>query len=194
MEGPLSPDKNPLFSNPVTIPVSYWERLKADYYQFNFFGFDGVARKEDKKIFIDNFPIRLSFQIYLVILTYLYVKESKNILLGKDWVLARELKGGIHFFDRSHPIDVKRILDYYHNDLVAIKRKALKYKGNELNLGDFGYDFMVFPEIKIRYIFYEGDEDFPSYISVIFQKGIEDYLPLDVIWAITNIIGDLFCL
>ncbi len=194
MEGPLSPDKNPLFSHPDSIPGSYWDRLKQDSYQFSFFGFNGFARKADKQILVENFPVRMSFQIYLVILSYLYAKENSPIILQKDWVLARELKGGIHFFDRSHPIDIKRILDHFNRDLNAIKRRALLFKGRELDMGDFGYEFQIFPEIKIRYIFYEGDEDFPPYITVIFQKGLEDYLPLDVVWALTNVVGDLFCL
>lgn len=35
----LSPDDNPLFSNPDNIPKVYWDRLKQDDYETEFLGF-----------------------------------------------------------------------------------------------------------------------------------------------------------
>lgn len=189
MEGPLKPDKNPLFSDPKTIPVSYWERLKEDFYSILFLGFKTEIDKTKRLITIKDFPLNPNFQIYLAILSYLHIKDERKIILTDRWVLPKELKGGIHFFDRSHPIDVSNILKSHKNNLKNIKDACLRYKGKILNIGDFAYEFEVFPEILIRYIFYEGDEDFSPAITVNFQKGLEDYFPLDVVWAITNILG-----
>ncbi len=186
-QGPLSPDSNPLFSNPSNIPKDYWEVLKKDIYNLSFLGFPTEVRKIERIIKISNFPFRLSFQIYLIILKYLAIKDEGSILLTDKWVLAKELKGGIHFFDRSHPLRVKEIFEFYKN-IEEIKKASSKFKGAYVSLGDFAYDFFVFPEIKVRYIFYEGDDEFLPNVTVNFQKGLEDYFNLDVIWAIVNVI------
>lgn len=187
MEGPLNPDNNPLFSDPSTIPVDYWNILKRDSYSINFLGFQADVSKKDRIIKIPSFPYKPNFQIYLIILKYLSIIDERTISLSDRWVLAKELKGGIHFFDKSHPLNVKEIFEK-GKKIENIRKSCLSFAGIELSLGDFSYEFFIFPEVRIRYIFYEGDEDFPPEVTVNFQKGIEDYFNLDVVWAMVNVI------
>lgn len=188
MTGPLNPDLNPLFSKPINIPSEYWERLKLPLYELSFLGFATTIFKEKKIIDIKGFPFNPNFQTYLIILSYLYIKDRNNIFLPDMWVLPKELKGGLHFFDKSHPLNVMEIFVTSGNSISKIRDACKGLAGTEINFGDFGYDFLLFPEIKVRYIFYEGDEDFPSQITVNFQKNIEHYFHLDVIWAMVNVI------
>ncbi len=184
-KGPLEPDKNPLFSAPENIPEIYWLRLKEDYYEITFLGKACKVIKEQKKIEIEKFPFSPNFQVYLVILAYL---NSEKVALKDEWVLARELKGGIHFFDRSHPLTVDKLLEKVKEKRMMIKAfKTLK--GRELDFGDFSYEVFVFPDVHLRYIYFEGDDEFPSELTVNFQKGIENILPLDVIWAMVNVVN-----
>jgi len=183
--GPLEPDKNPLFSKPESIPEVYWERLTQDSYDVTFLGFQGKVLTKLKKIEIPDLPIAESFQLYLVILSYL---SAKKINLGNDWVLAKELKGGIHFFDRSHPLTVRSVLNKVDSKDSLMKAFS-NLKGFQIDYGDFSYQIEVFPEIHLRYIFFEGDDEFDSELTVNFQKGIEEMLSLDVIWAMVNVIN-----
>ncbi|GAB4432477.1 MAG: hypothetical protein OHK0040_02520 [bacterium] len=184
-EGPLDPNKNPLFSDPETIPERYWQSLKEDSYRIDFLGFRCDVLTNQRRIEVEGFPVRLDFQTYLVILHYL---NSKKTDLGDEWVLARELKGGIHFFDRSHPLTVKNVLVRI-NGIAKLKEAFSKLKGREVNFGDYAYELEVFQGIHLRYIYYEGDEEFKPELTVNFQKGIENILPLDVIWAMVNVVN-----
>lgn len=186
-EGPLEPDKNPLFSNPENIPLVYWLSLEKDYYELDFMGFSCKVFVREKKIEIKNFPIKPNFQTYLVILTYL---KAKKINLSQEWVLARELKGGMHFFYRSHPLTVTRILEKI-KDVKTLKKIFTKLKGQFLSFGDLSYQIELFPDVFLRYIFYEGDDEFSPMVTVNFQKGIENIFPLDVIWAMVNVVNDV---
>ncbi|MCX7990650.1 MAG: DUF3786 domain-containing protein [Proteobacteria bacterium] len=187
MEGPLNPDNNPLFSNPANIPKDYWQRLKYDFYKIIFLGYETEVFRSERLIKIPSFPYRLNFQIYLIILKYLSVIDEREIYLTNNWVLAKDLEGGLHFFDKSHPLNVREIFERYGN-IDDIKKACQIFSGVPIFLGDFAYDFFVFPEVKIRYIFYEGDEDFSPQITVNFQKGLDGYFNLDVIWAMVNVI------
>lgn len=115
------------------------------------------------------------------------------MFLSDNWKLARELKGGIHFFDRSHPLQVSEILDVSQNDFEKIMLVCKRFAGRQIEVGDFGYEFLIFPEIKIRYIFYESDEDFSSAITVNFQEMLDRYFPLDVVWAMVNVVTKAIC-
>lgn len=183
--GPLEPDKNPLFSRPDSIPDIYWEGLEEESYKISFLGFDGMVYPEGRKIVINNLPIKDSFQLYLVILSYL---RAKKITLGNDWVLAKELKGGIHFFDRSHPLTVSAVVDKI-KDKKQLAKAFDKLKGFHLSYGDCSYQLEVFPKVYLRYIFFEGDDEFQSELTVNFQKGIENMFSLDVIWAMVNVVN-----
>lgn len=186
-EGPLMPDENPIFSNPETIPNVYWQSLKDDCYYVNFLGFRCIVIINKKVINIENFPIKPNFQTYLVLLNYL---NAQKVSLGSEWVLAKELKGGIHFFDRSHPLVVKDVLENVRSKENLLKAFKM-LKGRELDFGDAAYELEVFPEVRLRYIYFEGDDEFPSELTINFQKGIENMLPLDVIWAMVNVINKI---
>lgn len=185
MEGPLDPNKNPLFSDPETIPERYWQGLSESRYEIDFLGYRCNVFTYQRKIEVQGFPARLDFQTYLVILHYL---NSKKTDLGDEWVLARELKGGIHFFDRSHPLTMKNVLERV-GSIIELKNAFSKLKGREVKFGDYAYVLEVFEGVYLRYIYYEGDEEFEPELTVNFQKGIGNMLPLDVIWAMVNVVN-----
>lgn len=186
-EGPLAPEKNPLFSRPDTIPSQYWQALTQKHYEVSFLGFYCKVFVEKRIIEIKDYPIAPDFQTYLVILSYL---NAKKVPLGREWVLAKALKGGLHFFDRSHPLTVGEVLKRVKSKDDLLKAFS-RLKGKVIPFGDLGYEFEVFEDIFLRYIYYEGDDEFPAELTVNFQKGIEDMLALDVIWAMVNVVNNL---
>lgn len=192
--GPLNPNENPLFSKPETIPVEYWGRLEKVYrteiINFNFMSRPAKVDLKNRKI-IFTFPIEHTFQLYLVILTYLFQKTQKNLSGKIIWVLPNELKGGIHFFKDSHPIDTSKIIQKYENNIELLKNSLIKVSARTVNIGDLGFVINVFDDIFLRYILWIGDEDFPTKLTINVQKELEDFFPLDVVWAMINVVNQI---
>ena len=40
-----------------------------------------------------------------------------------------------------------------------------------LNLGDAGYELEIFEELYVRFIFWEGDEEFPASSQILFSSN-----------------------
>jgi hypothetical protein len=44
----------------------------------------------------------------------------------------------------------------------------------------------VFPKVPLAYILWEGDEEFPPKVAVLFDSTIQFHLPLDMIWCMVS--------
>jgi hypothetical protein len=193
-KGPLNPDDNPLFSKPQTIPIEYWDRLKqiysVDKINFTFLSKPAFVDLKSRKIHF-SFSVKETFQLYLVVLTYVYEKKQKGISEKIEWVLPNELKGGIHFFRDSHPIDTEKIIIKYRDNYNLLEERFKKIGALPVSIGDKGFIVPVFDEIFLRYILWEGDEELPSVLTINVQRGLEDFFNLDVIWAMINVVNQI---
>jgi hypothetical protein len=192
-KGPLNPDINSLYASHETIPSHYWDRLKEVYVEeiikFNFLSHPAFLDLNKKKIKI-NWQIDHTYQLYLVILYYLYQRRITLPPEGVIWVLPNELRGGMHFFKDSHPINTDYVIKCFR-ERFTIERIMREIGGKQINLGDFGFVVPVFDGILLRYIFWEGDEDLSDSLSINVQKDLEDFFPLDVIWAMINVVNKI---
>jgi len=193
-KGPLNPDDNPLFSKPETIPIEYWKKLEEIYpvgkIDFIFLSKPAFVDLKSRKIYF-SFPIKETFQLYLVVLNYLYEIKQKVISGNIEWVLPNELKGGIHFFMDSHPIDIEKIINKYRDNYDLLEERFKKMGAMSINIGDKGFIVPVFNEIFLRYILWVGDEELPTVLTINVQKGLESFFNLDVIWAMINVINQI---
>lgn len=191
--GPLSPDLNPLYANPEKIPEQYWNRLRNVYSEsiikIIFLSHLTYVNIEKKTINLD-LELNHTYQFYLVILHYLYQRKVSNLPKEIVWVLPNELKGGIHFFKDSHPINTNEVIKCFKNKQI-IENIMKLIGGISINVGDIGYILPVFEGISMRYIFWEGDEEFCDSLTINVQKNLEDFFPLDVVWAMINVVNQI---
>lgn len=192
-KGPLNPDINPFYANPDSIPEQYWERLRKVYVEnkinFVFLSTNATLDIEKRNINFE-FEVKHTYQLYLVILHYLYQKKISFIPSKLIWVLPNELKGGVHFFKDSHPINTGYVINFFKNRTI-IENVMKKFGGISVAIGDLGFIVPVFEDVLLRYIFWEGDEEFGDNLTINVQKNLEDFFPLDVIWAMINVVNQL---
>lgn len=119
---------------------------------------------------------------YLMVLVYL--TDAKDTKPTHTWVSEKDLKGGSTFFRGPHSLLVKELEDLYGRNPDAFLKAGKKLGGSEILYGNKGFALEVFPKVPISYILWEGDEEFPSKIGVLFDSTIESHLPLDIIWCL----------
>ncbi|MGI6010019.1 MAG: DUF3786 domain-containing protein [Ruminococcus sp.] len=61
--------------------------------------------------------------------------------------------------------------------------------GIKLEKGDVSYEFEAFPQIKLRMVFWEADEDFPAQVQVLVDKRVTDFIHFETVGCL---ISDLF--
>jgi len=132
-------------------------------------------------------PHELSFQFYLVLLTYLI--RSRPIGLTGRMVTGSEIKGGDFFFRGPHVLFTRPLEEKFGRSARAFREVCLRLGGGQTEFGDVSFRLWPLPKIPLGYILWLADEEFPARLVVTFDASIEEHFPLDVIWALVNLVG-----
>ena len=132
-------------------------------------------------------PQKLSFQFYLILLTYLL--RAQSIGLTGRMVTGNEIKGGDFFFKGPHALFTRPLEKRFGNDAKAFLKAGLLLGGSETDYGDVSVRLWPLPKIPLGYILWLADEEFPARVVVTFDSSIAEHFPLDVIWALVNEVG-----
>ena len=130
---------------------------------------------------------KLSFQFYLVLLTYLI--RSKPVGLTGRMVTGSELKGGDFFFKGPHVLFTRPLEKRFGRDGKIFLEVGLRLAGGQTEYGDVSFRLWPLPKVPLGYILWLADEEFPERLVVTFDSSIERHFPLDVIWALVNLVG-----
>lgn len=132
-------------------------------------------------------PKELTFQFYLVMLTYLL--RAQPIGLAGRMVTGSEIRGGNFFFRGPHVLFTEPLEKHFGDDGQSFLEAGLRLGGGETDFGDVSFRLWPLPKIPLGYILWLGDEEFPARLVVTFDASVEEHLPLDVIWALVNLVG-----
>ncbi len=136
-----------------------------------------ILRVEGKDPGVEEVPFFFS----LMVLVYLI--EAKDIRVSHTWVSEKDLKGGSTFFRGPHRLQVDDLERSYGKDPEGFLRAGRKLGGSEILYGDKGFSLDVFPKVPLAYVLWQGDDEFPPRISILFDATVEAHLPLDIIWC-----------
>jgi len=197
------------YENPQNIDPLYWENLsamppaevskrtgvefdnKTKLYKIPFLNETIICNPVDRLIYPQNpkSKITSNFQLYLVILTYLL--ETKAIELSGVFVNEKGIRGGEFFFKGPHKLKTDELERKFRKDKQGFIVSGKKLGGEEIDLGDAAFKLMALPKIPLIYILWMEDEEFPASVVINFDSTIDQHLPLDVIWALINVVSEL---
>ena len=125
----------------------------------------------------------------LELISLVYLLNVSTEPLSHELVSVKDLKTG-HFFKGPHELKIRPLLDRYGHDMDGFKRSAEHLGGELLDMADASYKFLAFPKVPLYYLFWQGDQEFQSNISILFDRSIEDHLAADAIWGVVNLVSD----
>jgi len=114
-----------------------------------------------------------------------FLMKSKNLNPSGTWVSEKDIPGGATFFRGPHTIPTNLIAKRFGEDIDRFKRACENLKGIPLEMADAAFLFHITPTIPVAVLFWQGDEDFPSEAKLLFDRTIEQHLPLDIIYALS---------
>jgi hypothetical protein len=125
----------------------------------------------------------------LELVTLLYLIHATPSRPRNDLVHAHQLRCG-HFFKGPHELPVAPLIDCFGHDGEAFSKAAEFLEGRPEDLADRAFRFQVFPKIPVFVLLWEGDEEFPPRVSMLFDRSIEIHLAADAIWGLANILTE----
>ncbi|HEC62301.1 MAG TPA: DUF3786 domain-containing protein, partial [bacterium] len=119
-----------------------------------------------------------------------YLLQARDIFLQDKWISERDIPGGSLFFQGPHRLPDNILCTRFGNDLSAFTQACQSLGGLPLAFGDSSFVLQVLPRIKLGCVLWTADDEFPARFSYLFTPCIQQHLPLDVIFALANVVTD----
>ena len=113
-----------------------------------------------------------------ILLLHYLIRADGNPLAGK-WVAYKDIPGGLLYagvFARrvTEPLQRK-----FGKSAESFREAGIKSGGEPVEIGDASFVLHAFPYVPIQYVLWEGDEEFPPSVQLLFDASVDHYLALE---------------
>ena len=189
--------------SPLQVPVTYWDKLlQTDLSQLCRQALARPVPPDGLALTVLNAEVMINIErqclrclkgdawrncddelLELVVLVYLLQAEPAP-LVG-DLVSVYDLKDA-HFFQGPHDLNTDSLLEVYGHDPDAFRRAAQRLGGEPVNMAEAAYRFLPLPRVPMYYLLWQGDDQFASRLTILFDRSIEQIFAADAIWGLVN--------
>ncbi len=113
----------------------------------------------------------LEADVYAKILVLRYLLNSSIFPHNGDFRAYRELPSGDLYYRQFQGRCVFRLCRKYGNRLEALEQIMNCLGASSVKLGDMGYELEIFEELYVRFILWEGDDEFPASAQILFSSN-----------------------
>ena len=113
-----------------------------------------------------------------ILLLHYLIRADGNPLTGK-WVAYKDIPGGLLYggvFARRVTEPLQR---RFGNSAKSFRETGLQSGGEPVEIGDGSFILHAFPRVPLQYVLWEGDEEFPPSVQLLFDASIDHYLSLE---------------
>ena len=105
-----------------------------------------------------------------------YLNNAREASGGEKLVGFNELPSGSFYNPAFSERIVKPFIDFFGRVPQKLKWAAKRLGGTEVPFGDVGMKISFLPKVKISFIIWEGDDEFPPQGKILFNSHIASYL------------------
>jgi len=121
-----------------------------------------------------------------ILLLHYLIRADGSLLTGK-WVAYKDIPGGLLYagvFARrvTEPLQRK-----FGKSAKWFNEVGIKSGGRPVEVGNASFIFEVFPYVPLQYVLWEGDEEFPPSVQLLFDASVDHYLSLEDIVVLGQI-------
>ncbi|MCI5650332.1 MAG: DUF3786 domain-containing protein [Fusicatenibacter sp.] len=165
---------------------------EQEYLLLSYFGCEyrlncenGILEKKENAVWTDKLQMNEALAVY-----HYLGDGTGRIHEAGNWVPESALDPvRIRSNDRTDPLFLNFAKDY-SGKINQLEERCKIAKGEyDPSAGDTAWIFYPFPEIPIRLVFWEKDEEFPAQVRVFVRENATDYVHYE---AVSFMIADLF--
>jgi hypothetical protein len=113
------------------------------------------------------------------LLLYHFHTSDGTPLAGR-WISFSELPGGGFYSQAFQGYSGNELERAFGDDTQAFERASRAAGGMPEPFADLAYSFTLFPRLHLLVAYWQGDEDFPASMRLLFDAAAEHHLPMDV--------------
>lgn len=102
--------------------------------------------------------------------------DSAGARLRDEWVPFEKLRGAAPFGRSFQANIVQPFARMFQNRLPSLARACEELGGKKLPWSDAGYELDAFACVPVRFLFWEGDDEFPAQGNLLFDAGAADFI------------------
>jgi len=197
------------FENDDRIDSIYWEQLAAmdpaDVCRRSLAGYNAEKRAYELRVLNDDlliYPERKTIErvsrpanendgepgFNAVLVSVHYLLRAQDVPMAREYVTENELTDGSFFFKGPHALPGWKIEGRFGRDADGFAEKARLLGGAPVAFGDRAFEFLVLPRIRIVYVLWTADDEFPARSRILFDAAADKHFALDVLWAMCNLV------
>jgi len=113
----------------------------------------------------------------ILILHYL-VRADGSPLTGK-WVGYKDIPGGLLYAGVFARRVTEPLVRKFGKSAKLFEQIGIKLGGESAGVGDASATIRALPSIPLQYVLWEGDEEFPPAVQLLFDASVDHYLSLE---------------
>ncbi|MDR2490291.1 MAG: DUF3786 domain-containing protein [Spirochaetaceae bacterium] len=102
-----------------------------------------------------------------------YVLSEANVEPVYEFCTFEQFSGGV-FRENLSPIESNKLRDIFNYDYKnfekVMKLFNMEYENGNRD-GKYLWNYAILPKIPVKFIFYEGDDEFPSKMQILYDKN-----------------------
>jgi hypothetical protein len=116
-----------------------------------------------------------------------YINTASGAPLGADKIPYEDIPGLAGYLPVFERKAARPLVTTFGLDRHAFLDAGLSLGGEREDYGDASFTLQALPRVPITFILWEGDEEFPPSIRILFDPSITGYLPLEDISVISKL-------
>ncbi len=118
-----------------------------------------------------------------------YLTQAKGSPLANEVIAYKQLPEGINYFPTFYKRAIKPLIDHFGKQPQLLIATAEKLGGYKADYGDAAVTINAFKLVPVTLVLWQGDEEFPPTGNILFDATISDYLSIEDVNVLCEIIA-----
>jgi len=113
-----------------------------------------------------------------VLLLHHLLHADGNPVTGK-WVAYKDIPGGLLYAGVFARRVTEPLVRRFGRSAKLFGEVGARFGGGPAGVGDASFYLQAFPRVPLQYVLWEGDDEFPPSVQLLFDSSVVHYLPLE---------------
>lgn len=123
-----------------------------------------------------------------ILILHYFIRAKGTPLSGKT-ITYKELHDGINYYPTFFKRAISPIITNFGKEPKHILEVSQYFGGRRADYGDLAVTIDAFPLVPITIVLWRDDEEFPADGNLLFDSTIQDYLPIEDITILSEVIA-----
>lgn len=165
-----------------------WDEIKAlapsPKYTVQFLTDIYEVKVIDRIVLLKSSGAPANEDVAVLILHYLIGVLKHGYKQSGEWISFKEIWGGQSFYPAFQESTLRPLVESLKRDPGLFKNLTERLGGKLVEGGDLSVELVTLPEVRIRIIFWYGDEELPPDVTILFDRELAEVISTEDIAAL----------